>query len=135
MYETWSLTLLDCDRIMQAGLKKADAVGTPMVLSVVDQNGDVIETRRMDGALLVSVTLAPYKAYTAAVARMPTAALAGYSQPGQPLFGIEANLPKLTLVGGGIPLSKDGKVVGAVGVSGGSVEQDIAVAQAMVDGF
>jgi ATP:cob(I)alamin adenosyltransferase len=128
-------TLNDCDRMMQAGIKKAKAIGTPMVLSIVDQNGDVIETRRMDDALFVSVTLAPHKAYTAAAVRMPTADLARASQPGQSLYGIEASLPKMTLVGGGIPLCKDGKVVGAVGVSGGPVEQDIAVAQAMVEAF
>jgi ATP:cob(I)alamin adenosyltransferase len=135
MFETWTLALADCDRMMQAGIKKAEALGVPMVLCVADQNGDVIETRRMDGALIVSVTLAPFKAYTAAAAKMPTADLARYSQPGQSLFGIEANLPKVTLVGGGIPLCKEGKTVGAVGVSGGSVEDDIAVAQAMVDSY
>lgn len=135
MFETLSLTLTECDRIIQAGIQKAEAIGVPMVLSIVDQNGDVIETRRMDAALIVSITLASHKAYTAAVARMPTAELAKLSQPGQPLFGIEASLPQVTLVGGGIPLIKNGKVVGAVGVSGGSVEQDITVAQAMVNGY
>jgi ATP:cob(I)alamin adenosyltransferase len=130
-----ALTLADCDRMIQAGIRKAEALGVPMVLSIVDPNGDVIESRRMDGALIVSVTLAPNKAYTAAVVRLPTAELAKLSQPGQALFGIEANLPRLTLVGGGLPLNSAGKVVGAVGASGGSVEQDIAVAQAMVDGY
>ena len=129
------LTMAECDRMIQAGIQKAMAIGVPMVLSVADQNGDVVETRRMDDALIISVTLAPNKAYTAATVRLPTAELAKYAQPGQSLFGIEANLPKVTLVGGGIPVSKDGRVVGAVGVSGGSVEQDIAVAQAMVDSF
>lgn len=128
-------TLKDCDRMMQAGIKKAEAIGVPMVLSVVDQNGDVIETRRMENALIVSITLAPHKAYSAATVRIPTVDLAKLSQPGQPLFGIDVNVPKLTLVGGGIPLTKDGKCVGAVGVSGGSVEEDVAVAQAMVDAF
>lgn len=130
-----SLTLKDCERMMQAGLRKAEAIGVPMVLSVVDQNGDVIETRRMDDALIVSITLAPHKAYTAAVVRLATAELAKLSQPGESLFGIEASLPQVTLVGGGIPLCKEGKVVGAVGVSGGSVAQDVAVAQAMVDAY
>ena len=131
--EPMSLTLKDCERMMQAGIQKAEAIGVPMVLSVVDQNGDVIETRRMDDALIVSITLAPHKAYTAATVRLATADLAKVSQPGESLYGIDASLPKVTLVGGGIPLSKDGKVVGAVGVSGGAVDQDIAVAQAMVD--
>jgi len=132
---TMELTLQECDRLVAAGMQKASEIGVPMVLAVVDQNGDVIETRRMDDALIVSVTLAPHKAYTAATVRLPTHELAQAAQPGQSLYGIDVNLPKITLVGGGLPLRKDGKVVGAVGVSGGSVEQDVAVAQAMVAAY
>lgn len=129
------LTLLDCDRMVEAGMKKAQEIGCPVVLAVVDQNGDVIESRRMDDALIVSVTLAPHKAYTAATVRLATHELAKVAQPGGSLYSIDVNLPKITLVGGGFPLQKDGKVVGAVGVSGGSVEQDIAVAEAMVAAY
>jgi ATP:cob(I)alamin adenosyltransferase len=127
-----ALALSDCDRMIEAGMKSAQALGVPMVLAVVDAGGHVIETRRMDGALLVSVSLALNKAYTAAVVRMATQELARLAQPEAPLFGIAANLPNLTLVGGGLPLNQHGEVVGAVGVSGGSVEQDVQVAQAMV---
>lgn len=129
------LTLVDCDRLVEAGIRRAKEIGVPMVLAVVDQNGDVIESRRMDDALIISVTLAPHKAYTAAVVRLPTHDLAQVAQPGTSLYGIDVNLPKVTLVGGGLPLRKEGKVVGAVGVSGGSVEQDIDVAQAMVAAY
>ncbi|MFM8319851.1 MAG: cob(I)yrinic acid a,c-diamide adenosyltransferase [Chloroflexota bacterium] len=130
------LSSIECDRMMLAGIHKAEALGVPMVLSIVDQNGDVIQTRRMDNALVVSITLAPNKAYTAAAVRMPTEALNQLTQPGQPLFDLQANLPRITPVGGGLPLcGKDGQLVGAVGVSGGSVEQDIAVAQAMLAVF
>ena len=128
-------TLKECDRMVEAGMKKAKEIGCPMVLTVVDQNGDIIESRRMDDALVVSITLAPHKAYTAATVRLATHELAKVAQPGQPLYSIDVNLPKITLVGGGLPLTKDGKVVGAVGVSGGSVEQDIAVAEAMVAAY
>jgi cob(I)alamin adenosyltransferase len=128
-------TLKECDRMVEAGMKKAAEIGCPMVLTVVDQNGDVIESRRMDDALIVSVTLAPHKAYTAATVRLATHELAKVAQPGESLYSIDVNLPKITLVGGGFPLKKDGKVVGAVGVSGGSVEQDIAVAEAMVAAY
>jgi len=128
-------TLNECDRMVEAGMKKAQEIGCPMVLTVVDQNGDVIESRRMDDALIVSITLAPHKAYTAATVRLATHELAKVAQPGESLYSIDVNLPKITLVGGGLPLSKDGKVVGAVGVSGGSVEQDIAVAEAMVAAY
>ncbi|HRV92325.1 MAG TPA: cob(I)yrinic acid a,c-diamide adenosyltransferase [Anaerolineae bacterium] len=130
-----SLTLKDCDRMIEAGMKRAAEIGVPMVLAVVNDSGNPVELRRMDDALEVSVTLAPHKAYTAATVRMPTHELAELSQPGQPLFGIDVNMPKLTLIGGGLPLKLNHKLVGAVGVSGGSVEQDIDVAQAMVAAF
>lgn len=130
-----SLTLNDCDRMIEAGIRRAKEIGVPMVLAVVDAGGHVVETRRMDDALVVSITLAPNKAYTAATVRTPTHELAKLSQPEAPLYGIDANIPNLTLIGGGLPLRKDGQVVGAVGASGGSVEQDIDVAQAMVAAF
>lgn len=127
------LTLKDCDRMVEAGIKRAQEIGVPMVLAVVNDSGNTIELRRMDNALEVSVTLAPHKAYTAATVRIPSQQLAELSQPGQPLYGIDVNIPNLTLVGGGLPLKVNGTVVGAVGVSGGSVEQDVDVAQAMVN--
>lgn len=129
------LTLSDSDRMVEAGIKKAQEIGVPMVLTVADQNGDVIESRRMDDALVVSVTLAPHKAYTAATVRVATHVLAAAAQPGESLYGIDVNLPRITLVGGGFPLEKDGRVVGAVGVSGGSVSEDMAVAEAMVAAY
>ncbi|NJN94406.1 MAG: cob(I)yrinic acid a,c-diamide adenosyltransferase [Anaerolineales bacterium] len=130
-----SLTLADCDRMIEAGLCRAKEIGVPMVLAVVDAAGHVVETRRMDDALIISITLAPNKAYTAATVRIPTHELAKLSQPDAPLYSIDTNIPNLTLIGGGLPLRQNGRVVGGVGVSGGSVEQDIEVAQAMVAAF
>ena len=127
-----ALQLCDCDRLIAAGIRRAQEIGVPMVLSVVDASGDVIQTRRMDNALKVSIELAPHKAYTAAAVRMPTHELAALSQPGAPHFGIDVNVSNLTLVGGGYPLKRNGELLGAVGVSGGSVEQDQDVALAMV---
>lgn len=127
-----ALQLSDCDRLIEAGIRRAQEIGVPMVLSVVDASGDVIETRRMDNALKVSIELAPHKAYSAAAVRIPTHELAALSQPGASLFGIDVNIPNLTLVGGGYPLKQNGELLGAVGVSGGSVEQDQDVALAMV---
>jgi len=129
------LGLRETGRLMEAGISCADSMEVPMVLTVVDAAGQLVEFRRMDGALVISTTLAPNKAYTAAAVRMATHELAGLAQPGGPLFGIETNIPKLTLIGGGLPLMRDGVLVGAVGVSGGSVEQDIDVAQSMANSF
>lgn len=133
--ETVSLNLADCDRMIEAGMRRAREIGVPMVLAVVDAGGNLVETRRMDEALIVSITLAPHKAYTAVSVRMTTQQLAQFAQPAAPLYGIAANIPNLTLVGGGIPLCTAAGVVGAVGVSGGSVEQDIEVAEAMAAAF
>ena len=129
--ETMSITLADCDRMIEAGMRRAKEIGVPMVLAVVDAGGNLVETRRMDEALIVSITLAPHKAYTAVTVRMTTQQLAQFSHPAGPLYGIAANIPNLSLVCGGIPLCTAAGVVGAVGVSGGSVEQDIEVAEAM----
>ncbi len=127
-----TLDLAICDRMVEAGIRRAREIGVPMVLAVVDDGGNLLELRRMDGALIVSIQLAPHKAYTAATIQMPTADLANLSQPGAPLYGIDVNIPNLTLVGGGLPVPIDGTVAGGVGVSGGSVEQDVDVAQAML---
>jgi ATP:cob(I)alamin adenosyltransferase len=126
------LNLETSNTMIAAGIRRAKAIGVPMVLSVVNVSGDLIALQRMDGALEVSVTLAPHKAYTAASLRMPTAELALLAQPGAPLYGIDTNMPQLTLVGGGLPLVAGGATLGAVGVSGGSVEQDVDVARAML---
>lgn len=129
------LSLATCDRLIEAGIRRAQQIGVPMVLAVVDESGNLVAFRRMDGALVVSITLAPHKASTAATVRLPTEELASLAQPGAPLYGIDVNIPNLTLVGGGLPLVADGVTIGGVGVSGGSVEQDVDVAQAMVAAF
>ncbi len=127
-----ALNLAQCDKMIEAGIRRAQEIGVPMVLAVVDAGGNLLELRRMDNALLVSTTLAPRKAYTAVALRMPTSRLAELAQPGAPLFGIDVSTPDLTLVGGGLPVISGGMVIGGVGVSGGSVEQDTDVAQAML---
>jgi ATP:cob(I)alamin adenosyltransferase len=126
------LTLARCDKMIEAGIRRSLEIGVPMVLAVVDSGGNLLELRRMDNALLVSTSLAPRKAYTAVALRMPTSKLAEQAQPGKPLFGIDVSTPELTLVGGGLPVISGGGVIGAVGVSGGSVEEDTDVAQAML---
>lgn len=129
------LTLSDSDRMIAAGIQRANEIGVPMVLAVADESGHMIQTCRMDNARPISVQLAPHKAYTAAAVRVPTNELANLSQPGQPLFHIDVNMEKFTLIGGGFPVIRHGRVIGGVGVSGGSVEQDMDVAQAMLAAF
>lgn len=110
---------------------KANAIGVPMVIAVVDAGGNLVAQHNMDGALLVSSSLAADKAYTAVALRIPTEELAGLVQPGGTLYGLGTSAGgRIITFGGGIPILEGGCVVGAIGVSGGSVTQDIEVAAA-----
>jgi uncharacterized protein GlcG (DUF336 family) len=111
-------------------------MGIPYNIAVADAGGGLVAHVRMDGAWLGSVDIAINKAWTARAFDMPTEELAHITQPGQQGFGLNTtNDSRVVIFGGGIPLKLDGVVIGAVGASGGSVEQDVAVAQAAVAGF
>jgi cob(I)alamin adenosyltransferase len=124
------LTLERAQAHTRAARKKASAIGVPMVVAVTDEAGDLLLLEKMDGALPVSVELAAKKAYTATVLRMETSRLGEVSQPGSPLYGIQHTDSRLVVFGGGAPIREGDRVIGAIGVSGGSVEQDIACMQA-----
>lgn len=115
-----------------AAEKKAVEIGVPMWFAAVDKGANTILRHRMDEALLASGEISLNKAYTAASLKLPTDTVAKLSQPGAQLFGIQT-VSRMIIFGGGFPLEYNGKIIGAVGVSGGSVEQDMAVAQAAVD--
>jgi uncharacterized protein GlcG (DUF336 family) len=124
------VTLADARRIIAAAEKKAAEMGQPMNIAVVDQGGNLISHVRMDGAWLGSIDISIKKAYTSRAFDIATKDLAMHSQSGGQFFGIHAsNDGKIMIFAGGIPLKKDGHVVGAIGVSGGSGEQDHAVAE------
>ena len=126
-----SLTLAEALLAIEGAKKKAHELGTPMVIAVVDAGGNLIAKVRMDGALLVSIGLAENKAYTAAALKRATHDLAPLAQPGAPLFGIHnADGGRIVIFGGGIPLVVNEQVIGAIGVSGGAVEEDVACAKA-----
>jgi uncharacterized protein GlcG (DUF336 family) len=131
------LTLDAAERIIQAGKSKAEEIGTPMCIAVDDGGANLVAFVRMDGALLVAAGVARGKASTAVGFQMATADLTPMVQPGAPLYGIEAAAGgRLVVFGGGIPLTdEDGRVVGGVGVSGGSVEQDQDVAAVAAAAF
>lgn len=128
--------LEDARRIIAAAEKKANEIGQPMNIAVADAGGNLVAHVRMDGAWLGSVDISIKKAYTSRAFDISTKDLASHSQSGGQFFGIHAsNDGKIMIFAGGIPLKRDGKVVGAVGVSGGSGEQDHAVAEAAVNAF
>jgi uncharacterized protein GlcG (DUF336 family) len=123
-------------KIIQAAREKADEIDVPVVISVVDEGGHLVATQRMDHALLVSINLSVNKAYTSVAVKIPTHALGPLSQPGQPLFGINsADGGRIVIFGGGVPLLQNGRIIGAIGVSGGSVEQDVQCANAGAEGL
>ena len=131
-----SLDLADARRIIAAGERKALDMGIAYNLAVADAGGGLLAHARMDGAWLGSVDIAINKAWTARAFDMSTEELARIAQSGDQGFGINTtNDSRVVIFGGGIPIRVDGVVIGAVGASGGSVEQDIAVAAAAVQGF
>jgi uncharacterized protein GlcG (DUF336 family) len=131
-----SLDLGDARRIIAAGERNAIDIGVPYNIAVVDAGGGLIAHVRMDGAWLGSVDIAINKAWTARAFDMPTDDLSHLAQSGQQGFGINTtNGSKVVIFGGGIPVKRDGIVIGAVGASGGSVAQDIEVAKAAVSSF
>jgi uncharacterized protein GlcG (DUF336 family) len=131
-----SVTLDAAQAVVDAARAKADEIGVPMNIAVVNDGNNLTAFARMDGAWLGSIDIAQNKAYTARSCDMSTKDLAPLSQPNQPRFGIHAsNQGRLISFAGGIPLTSGDDVVGAIGVSGGSVEQDQEVAEAGVAAF
>jgi uncharacterized protein GlcG (DUF336 family) len=131
-----SLTLSEARSLIAAGEKKAHELGIPYNIAVVDAGGGLIAHVRMDGAWLGSVDISIHKAWTARAFDMSTEDLAKMSQSGKPLFGINStNHDKVVIFGGGSPVKVGDTVVGAVGASGGTVDQDLKVAQAAVSAF
>lgn len=114
--------------------KKAAALGVPMSIALVDAEGGLLFFVRMDGALPASTELSVSKAYTAAALRMSTMELGRLARPGGVLYGIQyTHDGRIVLFGGGLPLCLEGQVVGALGISGGRVEEDVQVAESVAD--
>ena len=109
--------------------QKAAEMGLAVVIAVSDQAGRITAVHCMDGAYIASYDIAVNKTYTSAGLKMSTAKLGELSQPGQPLYGIQfTNEGKIVIFGGGEPLESEGNIIGALGVSGGSAEEDTFLA-------
>ncbi|MGE7600961.1 GlcG/HbpS family heme-binding protein [Peribacillus sp. NPDC097675] len=121
-------------QLIESAEKKANEMNVPMVICIVDEGGNFIASHRMDDALLVSIELAQNKAWTSVAMKMTTESLAKVTSNGEELYGINTtNNGRVVVFGGGIPLYNNSRIIGAVGVSGGSVEEDILVAQSAVN--
>jgi len=128
-----TVTLEDAKRMLAAAEAKAASFGVAYNIAIVDAGGRLVAFVRQDGALIGSIDLAVDKAVTARIFDKATSDLARLAQPGKPLFGIqESHAGKVVIFGGGIPIISSGNIIGAVGASAGTVEQDIAVAEAAV---
>jgi len=128
---TNGLTLADARRVIAAAEKKAADIGQPMNIAVADAGGNLVSHVRMDGAWMGSIDISIKKAWTSRAFDISTKDLSTVTQPQQDFYGIHAtNDGRVIIFAGGIPLKRNGQVVGAVGVRGGSGEQDHSVAEA-----
>ena len=129
-----NLSLEKARKIIRAGERKAKEMNIAAVFAVVNPEGNLIIEERMDNAILVSIEVAYKKAYTAAALKLNTEDLTALVQPGAMFYGLQSD-PKYIVFGGGMLLKVDGKIVGAVGVSGGSAQEDMEIAKACVKAF
>ena len=130
------LSLSDAKHLIDGAKKKAQEIGVPMCIAIADESGSLIAFDRMDGGKVTSITIAQDKAFTAAAARKATHEYNEACIPGNLVFGIHTALGgRLCVVGGGLPVAVDGEVVGGIGLSSGTPQQDMQCAQAGVDHF
>ncbi len=131
-----TVQLEDARRMIAAATKKAQEIGQPMNIAVVCAGGHLLAFERMENAWIGSVDIAQKKAWTSRAFDIETGKLGTLSQSGDQFFGIHAsNDGKVMIFAGGVPVKEDGKVVGAIGVSGGLGAQDQAVAEAGVAAY
>lgn len=128
------LSSLQARAVITAAEAKASAMGLPVIIAVVDAGVHLKAFTRMDGAVLASIDIALKKARTAALFQANSEAVWEYCKPGAPAPGLELTNGGLAPFGGGVPLkSVDGELLGAVGVSGGAVAQDMEIARVAAD--
>jgi uncharacterized protein GlcG (DUF336 family) len=131
-----SISLQEARAIIAAAEKKAEEIGQPMNVAVVYEGGNLLAFERMPNAWLGSIDIAQKKAWTSRAFDIETGDLGKQSQSGDQFFGIHAsNNGKVMIFAGGVPLKKNGRIVGAIGVSGGVGKQDQAVAEAGAEAF
>ncbi|MBE6694623.1 MAG: heme-binding protein [Ruminococcaceae bacterium] len=125
---TPKLTLKKAVKLMSAVEDRARALGKQIAIAIVNAEGNTVAVHVMDGAYLVSCDVAVKKAYTSVAVKMPTLELQKLCQPGETFYGLQAN-DKLVIFGGGIPLVYEGKIIGGLGISGGTGEEDHALCE------
>lgn len=131
-----TITLAAAKKMAATVEAKAHEINVPVVFSVVDHGGNALLTQRMDEAFITSCDISLNKAYTACCLRQGTHEITDVVQPGTSLYGLQlTNQQRIVIFGGGLPVISNGKTIGAVGVSGGTVEQDMLLAQSALNCF
>ncbi|PSL37538.1 ATP:cob(I)alamin adenosyltransferase [Labedella gwakjiensis] len=131
-----ALSYAEARELLDAALRRAEEIGVPASVSILDATREVVAFGRQDGAPLLTGEVATAKAYTAASLRQPSGDLAAATSPTGPFAGLAHGSTRgLITFAGGYPLIVDGEVAGAVGASGGSIEEDVAIATAAVELF
>jgi uncharacterized protein GlcG (DUF336 family) len=129
------LTLRRALTLVEEVVSRAEQTGGKLCVAVFDAGDNLLAFARMDGALLGSIDVAVGKASTSAAFEMTTSELAALVVPGAPLYGLEFARPGVVAVGGGAPLRSGERVVGALGISGGTVPDDTALAESVAASF
>jgi uncharacterized protein GlcG (DUF336 family) len=130
MVQTTHIDADEAGRVIRAAIAKARELGVPQNVAVADAAGHLVAFHRMDDAKFLSIEIALAKAFTAAGLRAETAGLAPRTVPGGPGVGIQhLHAGRLTTLAGGVPIERDGQVIGGIGVSSGTTEQDEIVAR------
>lgn len=126
----------EAEVLIEGAVAKSNAMNIPMCIAVCDESGHLIAFDRMDGGKVSSISIAIDKAFTGAVARKGTHVYNQLCQPGQPTFGIHVtNGGHFSIIGGGLPVTVDGTIVGGVGISSGTAVEDLEVAEAALAFF
>ena len=130
------LDLADARILIEGAAEKAREIGVPMCIAITDESGNLVAFERMDGGKITSVTIAQDKSFTASAAKKATHDYNAVNVPGKLAFGIHTEVGgRVSSVGGGLPVIVDGEVVGGIGLSSGTPQQDMDCAQAGIDYF
>ncbi|ANL31973.1 hypothetical protein AMC90_PD00948 (plasmid) [Rhizobium phaseoli] len=131
-----TILLTDAQQMLTSVITAARTLNVPCSIAIVDASGQLLSFSRHDGAMAGSVQLAIDKAFTAHIFNIRTDILNALAQPGAELYGIQhSHGGRIVVFGGGIPIQEDGRMIGAIGVSGGTVAEDIAIAEAALTTF
>lgn len=136
MLEFRRLSTSESEVLIAGAVKASHAISVPNCIAVTDESGHLIDFKRMDGGKISSISIAIDKAFTAAVARKGTHIYNELCQSGRPTFGIHiTNNGHFSIIGGGLPVFVAGEIVGGIGISSGTAEQDLIVAQDAIAHF